>query len=203
MYKRQLSYDGVARDPGNSLTPPDTTNDLIVGNLLSAVETTLCNAIVGPISILINADTDGDLVADVDDLDDDNDGILDTDEGFSEAMATIEGPTSVVTSGVQHTATIGDGTGCESTVTATASGGALLIDSFGPSANRRIQIDERNAGNISLQFSRPLTNVQVYLSSIGRNGSGTDIFFGNFEIELESGAVITTCLLYTSDAADD
>uniref|UniRef100_UPI000248F877 hypothetical protein n=1 Tax=Aquimarina agarivorans TaxID=980584 RepID=UPI000248F877 len=62
-----LSFDG-------------TSPQLTIGNNLNVIETTLCNAIVGPVQVAVTApmiDTDGDGIDDIADIDDDNDGILD------------------------------------------------------------------------------------------------------------------------------
>lgn len=140
-------------------------------------------------------DFDGDGVLNKDDLDDDNDGILDT----------IEANITIVNSnaGVKSTTNINNVEGQSSipinfygsgkTVTATLSqtGGKFLnrTDANDIVAFSEYGVDYRNQ-NWNLDFgANPVYDLKIYFGNLENSPSG-DIKIGNFTITLENGTVI-------------
>jgi len=150
-----------------------------------------------PISDLQNADTDttdadyrslqdsdGDGTTDFHDLDDDNDGILDTREGYVRGTATVDNDADL-----QLTTGIIDGFASDVAVTVSTPDGEF----YTPSAAHTIAFNEdTGAGTYTVDFDQPVFDFQAMLSSISLNLATDDIFLGNFGLTLGDGTVITT-----------
>lgn len=146
-------------------------------------------------SLLVNViDTDSDRISDTIDSDDDNDGILDSDEC---QINTFNWSTAPVISGNVAKGTIG-GTNYTYTSSSPITSTTDVFDySIFPTSylipNRNPTIQNINATNNTINFNSPVLNPVLVFSSIGRLDLSVPIKFSNpFEILFSKNIVVNS-----------
>ena len=132
-------------------------------------------------------DTDGDNVSDRIDVDDDNDGILDTNEGLS-AIDQWVTDGSTQESGTVENALLTVGSNTSSIAVFPVMGASFRSNS---SSNTVVFIAEGQSANgtFNVTFTEPLYEFQLFLGSLYRERT-RDALFGNFTLKLTDGTVI-------------
>ncbi|WP_343764437.1 PKD domain-containing protein, partial [Gangjinia marincola] len=129
-------------------------------------------------------DFDNDGIANVDDVDDDNDGIFDVIECGEVSMWDTNGSSN----GAGNQQAFLESNVGATTITISTAGG----DFDGTGDSRFISINERTGGNgtYTINFNEaPVTDLQFYIRDLGRRNSGNG-YLGNFSVTLENGTVL-------------
>ena len=133
---------------------------------------------------------DGDTVLDLPDFEDDNDGILDTDEGLSYNILNPDLP-RVPALWTRTSTTAATGTITQNGVTRTlawTASTAQLQTAF--TNDPRPDVTERNA-DFTITSSVPLYGLGLFLRSLTYTPTDSQVVVGNFRLTLSNGSVIT------------
>ncbi|WP_054112698.1 Ig-like domain-containing protein [Marinagarivorans algicola] len=182
-----IDTDGDGLDDGfegASVNDSDINDELDSG----AVDTRhIDNRITAEVDFRELFDTDGDSITDRLDLDDDNDGITDVDEG---QVQLVTGPlrTNTFNSTTSASSTLVT-TACSINVKATATNGGILTST----PNHRFGFNETDgAGYYQYVFEKPVYNFQAFISSIGARDMNSLVGVGSFVLILSDGEMIHT-----------
>ena len=135
---------------------------------------------------IFNADTDGDGTNDDSDLDDDNDGILDTIEVGSISKWEIPTTTSSGTS-LSDVATFTN-VGITATLSVSTSNGSATL--AGNASSDQISFEEDYAQTITISSDTPLTDIDLVFNGLYTTSPDTTMV-GNLSLELWDGTLIS------------
>ena len=148
---------------------------------------------------IMAVDTDNDLIDNILDLDDDNDGILDTVEGSCTAgvkwaITSPEDPIANSSGDILATLTSG---GVVVNATVSTNGGF-----FRASFAERINYSENTKGNgtYTIALDTAIENVTLYVDNIGKSNNSRDPLLGDFTLVFEDGTVINNAAFTVTQA---
>jgi len=188
---KNLDYNANPKNMNKNYTKPNTFI-----KYLSVLLIMLSFLLASTISYA--QDTDGDNVVDTIDLDDDNDGILDTDEGVCQTSTKWDtGGTTAGTGNQNATFTFGS-----SVVNATISTTGGLFLAGVETDILRFNEDLPGNGTYTISLDASLENITFFIGNLGTDNLIPPPLVGNFTLTLEDGTVITNAPFTVSSGND-